>query len=63
VVFAVVGAAWIVLSDLVVETLVPERIRHVAQSVKGLAFIPSHPRSCSSSSAGTGSSGSWPDLA
>ncbi|MGZ8600437.1 MAG: PAS domain S-box protein [Actinomycetota bacterium] len=37
--FALVGAAWILLSDLFVETVVPPGIRHAAQSVKGIAFI------------------------
>lgn len=38
-VFGAVGVAWILLSDLAVETLVPMSIRHAAQSAKGIVFI------------------------
>lgn len=37
--FALVGVAWILLSDLLVQSLVPDRWQHAAQSVKGIAFM------------------------
>lgn len=37
--FALVGVAWIVSSDLLVQALVPDRWQHAAQSGKGIAFI------------------------